>query len=326
MKKKYPLMKAARFFAAAIFAVLVLAACEQPAGTLDGGRDIGAVELRKIGLDPAYPLDGAYTLRENVTLSGWTPIGTFTAPFTGTLDGRGRTITLSGARGGLFAFTRGAVIRNLSVRAAISAEGRAHNAAAGSVVNTMLPGTRIVSCEGSGSVALTSNPAEGLMVYAGGLVGYAGDGSSDGSAPSGCVIENSGWSGTVTVTGGYPYAGGVIGYNYSQSVVRRCSSAGTVTSRGSTLPYAGGVAGYNSRESLIEDCYSTAEVQAVSESKAALAGGVAGADAAGSTIRRCYAAGGVSAAVDGGGSGSLGGSLGVRIAANAGGIVTRQLK
>jgi hypothetical protein len=136
----------------------------------------------------------------------------------------------------------------------------------------------------------------------------------------------------VTASGGYPYAGGVVGYNYTGAKVARCSAAGTVTATGANLPYAGGVAGYNSGyvgaapavRSLIEDCFSTATVQAVSSSKAALAGGVVGANAKRARVLRCYARGAVTAQVAGSGASDLGGSIGVMVAANAGGIAGAQ--
>lgn len=61
-----------------------------------------AAGLAKIGVDPAYPMNGKYQLTADITLSGsWTPIGkgyfhagTLTpVAFTGTFDGNGKTIS-----------------------------------------------------------------------------------------------------------------------------------------------------------------------------------------------------------------------------------------
>jgi hypothetical protein len=76
--------------------------------------------------------------------------------------------------------------------------------------------------------------------------------------------------------------------------------------------------------SLIENCYSTAAVTAESSSKAALAGGIAGANAKQALISKCYARGAVTAKVAGSGGSDTGGSTGVMIAANAGGIAGAQ--
>jgi hypothetical protein len=193
--------------------------------------------------------------------------------------------------------------------------------------------TTVRGCAASGKVALSSGMDAGLMVYAGGVVGYSGT-QTAGSGVSGCVITGSRWVGetsTVSASGGYPYAGGVVGYNYTGARVARCSAAGTVTATGGNLPYAGGVAGYNSGYvegtavvSLIEDCFSTATVKAVSSSKAALAGGIVGANAKRARVLRCYARGAVTAQVTGSGASDLGGSIGVMVAANAGGIAGAQ--
>ena len=48
-----------------------------------------AVDMAKIGNDGGFPLTGKYELKDNITLSNWTPIGTSTNPFTGSFDGKG---------------------------------------------------------------------------------------------------------------------------------------------------------------------------------------------------------------------------------------------
>jgi hypothetical protein len=55
-----------------------------------------AVDLAKIGTESYYPMSDTYELTANITLpSGWAPIGNGTAPFTGTFDGKGKTITIN---------------------------------------------------------------------------------------------------------------------------------------------------------------------------------------------------------------------------------------
>ncbi|MDR2795510.1 MAG: hypothetical protein LBB47_02215, partial [Spirochaetaceae bacterium] len=229
-------------------------------------------------------------------------------------------------------------IENCTARVTFTLTSNSHNNSAGGIVGTMGGNSTVRGCTASGAITLTA-PLTGegdsstFMVYAGGIAGYSGTPGLPGSNESGCLIEGSNWtSGTVSVESAYPYAGGVVGYNYSGAAVRRCWSSGTVRATGGNLPYAGGVAGYNSRidggvkgtPSTIADCYSTAAVTAVSSSRAALAGGVAGANAAGALIARCYATGAVTARVNGAGTDNLGGSVGVMVAANAGGIAGAQ--
>ena len=305
---------------------------------------------------------GYYKLTADISVNGWTPLGTVDAPFTGAFDGNNHTITFDNAAGGLFAYTKAATVWNLKIAGTITvtsetgavkvggisgnaewthitgcdssvnitAAGNEHNSSAGGIVGFMRDRSMISSCTASGNVTLNSNKA-GLMVYAGGIAGYSGTGTY-GAGASGCLITGSRRTGgLVNAVGGYPYSGGVVGYNYTGAHVTQCGAAGTVRAWGANLPYAGGVAGYNSGYvsntaivATIENCYSTAAVNAVSTSKAALAGGIAGANAKHALISKCYATGAVTASVAGNGISNIGGSLGVKIAANAGGIAGAQ--
>jgi hypothetical protein len=311
-----------------------------------------AADLAKIGKETTHPLNRYYELTENITVSDWLPIGTANTPFRGALDGKNHTITITSGSGGIFSHTSSATIWNLKVAGTITASGdivqvggiagnaiwthitncassvtitatgHFHNSAAGSIVGNMRKNSMINSCTANGSVTLqVGENDESLMIYTGGLVGYAGDGSSDGATPSGCLITKSSYNGTVTATSGYPYTGGIVGYNYSGTYITECFSTGTVTATGANLPYAGGVSGYNSRSAVISDSYSTAAVNATAASKQALAGGIVGSTAAaGSTTARCYATGIVTATIDGNSAADAGGTLAVPLAANAGGI------
>jgi hypothetical protein len=317
-----------------------------------------AADLAKIGKNSGYPLNGVYKLTGNITTAtGWQPLGG-SKNFSGAFYGMNNTITVTGG-GGIFASLKKATVYNIKVViTATASEGHVggiansaesslidgcevavtlslaasgHNASAGGIVGYMTNNVTVSNCTASGTVTLTSGMGAGLMVYAGGIAGYSGTGFA-GTGESYCRIEKSRWTGSaVTATGGYPYAGGVVGYNYTGATVAQCSSEGAVTATGGNLPYAGGVAGYNSRvgkdtktPATIENCYSTAAVAAVSTSKIALAGGIAGANAAGASISKCYATGAVAVTVSGSGTSNTGGSTGVMIAANAGGIAGAQ--
>ncbi|MDR2602143.1 MAG: hypothetical protein LBC53_06800 [Spirochaetaceae bacterium] len=322
-----------------------------------------AEDLKKIGKVTGYPLNGRYTLTADITVSGWSPL-TQTSDFSGVFDGAGRTITITGGTGGLFMYADGATVRNLAVNVTavvtaaddtgamaggivgfakrtlienctavvdLTVTGKAHNSSAGGIVGAMGSSSTVRNCAASGKVELHGDGFQ-LMVYAGGVAGYSGTPGSAGTGASGCLIERSRWtSGTVSAESPFPYAGGVVGYNYTGAAVKRCWAAGSVKARGANLPYAGGVAGYNSgyvrgkdTPSVIENCYSTAAVEAESTSKAALAGGVAGSNAKGALISKCYAAGAVTARVAGNGAEDIGGSIGPMAAASAGGIAGAQ--
>jgi hypothetical protein len=208
----------------------------------------------------------------------------------------------------------------------LSAKAGAHNSSAGGVVGSILgTDSTLSACAASGELSLTPLDGGGsFMFYCGGVVGYAGNGTADTSAaPAGAVIEKSRYTGSrVYCENAYPYAGGVIGYNYTGSIVRECyaGEAAVITAQGSCLPYAGGVAGYISGAAQVLNSYSRARVEARSTSKQALAGGIAGATAKPSLLSKCYATGAVSAQIDGSSTAGMGGSLGVPAAANAGGI------
>jgi hypothetical protein len=368
---------------ALLMALIMLAACEQaPPEPPEEGKAVetalaeppatpppdaipinSETDLKNIGKKAEFPLGGSYKLAADLALNDWTPLGSRSKPFTGAFYGMGKTITISGGTGGLFAYIKGkkakAAVRDLVVQVTASASGGSiggiagsadnaliencaatvdlalagtgHNAAVGGIVGTMGNNSTVRGCTASGKASLSSDNSAGLMVYAGGIAGYSGTPGLAGGGSSGCLIEKSTWTGAASASGGYPYAGGIVGYNYTGAAVKRCSAAGSARAVGSVLPYAGGIAGYNSgyaesasAPSLIENCFSTASVRAESASKAALAGGIAGANAAGALIARCYAAGAVTAGVAGNGTDNLGGAIGVQAAASAGGIAGAQ--
>jgi hypothetical protein len=328
----------------------------------DDAIEIGsAADLSNIGREgTGYTLDKSYKLTRSITVTGWTPLAQ-NVPFQGAFYGGDKTITIKSGTGGLFNWMKEATVYDLAVdiRAAASGgnlggianyverswiegctaevdltlNGTGHNASAGGIAGFMRNGTTVKGCRAYGSLTLNSGTADGFMVYAGGIAGYSGT-TLAGSGESYCLIEKSHWgksTSTVTVQGGYPYSGGIVGYNYTGAVVSRCWAEGTVTASGGRLPYAGGVAGYNSRvgkktgtPATIENCYSTADVSAVSDSKAALAGGIVSANAAGALISKCYATGVVTAQVTGSGTSNIDNSIGPMIAASAGGIAGAQ--
>ena len=93
-----------------------------------------AEEFAKIGNDASYPLNGSYKLMADIN-TGSTMIGSYDAPFTGTFDGNGKTVTVdidytnletannikNSAKVGLFACVKGATICNLNVKGTLDA-------------------------------------------------------------------------------------------------------------------------------------------------------------------------------------------------------------
>jgi hypothetical protein len=284
--------------------------------TIDGCEVSGTLKFSKITQNPLYSGGITGYLKNGKITNSVSAVSVDSAGYSGVYSG------------GILGYGSGSMTVSACTSSGdVKVEAGDHNSSAGGVVGFIL-GTKdstVSGCAASGNVSL--NPVEGntrlLMFYCGGVVGYAGSGTADmGDVErAGAIVEKSRYTGgTVYCVNAYPYAGGVIGYNYTGSKVTECYATGTVLSEGSRLPYAGGVAGYISGAAKVENCYSTAKVDALSTSKQALAGGIAGATAKPSLLSMCYATGQVTATIDGSGTNDMGGSLGVPQAANAGGI------
>jgi hypothetical protein len=208
-------------------------------------------------------------LAGNVTLSGsnnWTPIGTDSAPFNGTFDGQGYTITnlniknTAGDYQGMFGEIRGGV-RNLGL-ANVSITG-----------NTYVGG---VAGRNNGTIqnCYTTGTVKGADTHVGGLAG-----------------ENYGevWGcySTANVEG-RGYTGGIAGSN--TGVVRDCYTTGTVNSI--NLGFAGGVTGINnSSYGVILFCYATGTVSGGNGNQSNYAGGVVGNNSNTAGIRHTVALG-----------------------------------
>jgi hypothetical protein len=395
----------------ALILAAALAACDQPGGKIpvqeeetpkdqDGPVNkslSSAADLAKIGVDDEWPLNGLYTLTSDITLTGWTPVGSFEEPFSGEFDGGDKTITIeslqaaAGPYTGLFGYVKGGTIRRVKLAGtitvnhdsseakalfaggiagyladstledvnstvvidaasvqgpvyagglagygknltmsrctaagAVSARGQGHNSSAGGLGGYLLQST-VKDCSASGAVLLEALPLTAdkqdylFMVYGGGLLGYTGDGT----LTQGCYAE-----GTVTSRSPYPYAGGLVGYNYGDlsgetegSTIRESWAAGAVAAEAAKngIAYAGGLAGYTSQKGKLEDCWASGTVRAQSGGQYAWAGGITGSCANSGQVRRCYARGAVTA-ITGTGELPFEGQPGITPGALAGGI------
>jgi hypothetical protein len=85
---------------------------------------------------------------------------------------------------------------------------------------------------------------------------------------------------------GFPYAGGIVGYNYYGALVSQCYFQGNVLSN-TDGNYTGGIAGYNSQfdghNSRIEDCWSYGTVRGLHN-----AGGIVGQNQIHTYVKNCY--------------------------------------
>jgi hypothetical protein len=171
----------------------------------------------------------------------------------------------------------------------------------------------IEDCSYSGTVHAK---ATGSWTYAGGIAGtIVGDG--DGTLQNTTRILRCSVTGTVSIedTGsGWPYVGGIVGYNYYGALVSQSYFNGAVVAN-SGSDYTGGIAGYNSQasghNSRIEDCWSSGTVTGFNN-----AGGIVGQNQVNTYIRRCYSTAAVSTTSTAAGTGT-GGIAGLNASALA---------
>jgi hypothetical protein len=198
-----------------------------------------AEELAKIGNDAGFPLDGSYYLTADIDLGAydpWTPIGRMNAadgkpayPFTGTLNGNGKTIrnlkispTGHHHTGymaydrvtGLFGYTVGAVIKNLTVdlgEYSMEAPGGSHYTMYLSPLVGFAHGTRIYGVTVTGTLNVNFNATYGdNRLYIGAIGGKILSGEVAGCVSS-LVINGTG-------SGSY-WAGGIVGYDVTTKYI-----------------------------------------------------------------------------------------------------------
>lgn len=239
--------------------------------------------LSSIGKNDNYPLDGEYLVivqSLDLTNSDWKPIGSESAPFTGTFDGGGCVIsglninaTANGQ--GIFGYINGANVKNLIIKKPYITvtpsiqEGNTTNQAlyTGAVVGHAT-WSSIDKCAVEGGVITSSGS------YVGGVVGY----TTDSSYISGCYS-----TATINISGSY--AGGVVGATYS-TTISSCYNKGSV-SEVDTSQYIGGVVGAMSGGSYskIRSSYNNGTIKGSSTTTGALVGAVLNSDA---SITECY--------------------------------------
>ncbi len=293
-----------------------------------------AEDLKKIGTEPDFPLNGSYVLADDINLEGnannaWKSIGNFT----GTFDGDGHTISglylnsssIGRADRGLGLFTsvgQGGTVENLTVEGVIDGTnagvgiggivgknngGIISNCTSivditgsvdsnvGGIVGSSESGT-IENCCNTGSINVTGSVDSNV----GGIVGLAGN-------PNGRVtvtVENCENTGNVYVTAvkSKGLIGGIVGRANGGSTVSNCRNSGDISANKEGNSITGGIVGDN--YGAISRCNNTGAVSADGAT-----GGVAGQNVCSqsgpnSIVENCYNTGAVS------GSGDVGGVVG----------------
>ena len=177
-------------------------------------RITNSAQLYEIKYNPS----GHYSLRSNITVSNWTPIGRdiggWDGLFTGTFDGNGYTITISSfapaTLNGWYSYGLFDHIRNGKV-------------------------SRLHVAINAGAVSHTN----GEIRY-GGIAGTIDTTDGDGS-----IIENCSVSGNLVAAGSNTYVtyiGGIGGY-VSMTTIRNCLTSGSISVTGTYSGLVGGIAG-----------------------------------------------------------------------------------
>ena len=288
----------------------------------------GAVLNTLLGNDVTNGTGGYYILAVDVNLDGvsWTPVGDDTAPFTGTFDGGGRTIsnlTINSSEyyQGLFGYTSGTLSNVCLEDASVTGTGHA-GALAGRneggiisnclVVDGNISGTGAVGgLAGSNTGSITGSSAAGSISGTGsnigGLIGY-NDGPVYGSHAGGSVSGAQHIGGllgknddtvtesysTAEVSGTGDFIGGLTGENNNGTLIK-CYASGDVSGSGD---YIGGLLGENNH-GTVSFCYATGAVTG----SGFYTGGLAG-ENSGGTVIDCYSTALVS------GSSQVGGLIG----------------
>ena len=167
---------------------------------------VSITELSEI-TDP----DGVYELSSDIVLDeSFVQLGTEQAPFTGSFDGNGFTITVNGTSP--FGFVKNAELSDFAVSGVVSSKENF-----GGIVGSAEGATTIKNCSFSGTL---DSCGEGIVISAGGIAGTVGSEAS--------VIN---CSSNVSLTcEKLPYllnAGGISGRN--QGTVSQCASSGELS-------------------------------------------------------------------------------------------------
>ena len=176
----------------------------------------------------------------------WTPIGQNTGDdpkdtlaYSGTFNGNGHTISGLNVTGefaysGLFGYTEGAAIRDLTVAGKVTSTSTDSSTAVGGIIGRA-KGSTIENC---GNLCAVTAPAG----HTGGIVGYAAYMDDSSGWITGCY--NAG-----KISGG-DYAGGIVGTYYDDMFIYDCYNVGAISGNRAI----GGIAGSGSFVMLF-NCY-----------------------------------------------------------------------
>ena len=188
-----------------------------------------------LAINTGYTFKGMVVrLTEDIEVQDQISLGTSQYPFEGIFDGNGHVIRKIGAveknDGGLFGYTNGATIQNITLEAPIVQTGAA--GALGALVDRA-ENTTFFNCRVTRDPITALGEVRGSADYTGGLAGLATGATSF----INCYT-------IIPVRSTADYVGGLVGY--SEGSINHCSAQGEVTAESKS--FVGGLAGYTADE------------------------------------------------------------------------------
>jgi hypothetical protein len=296
MKKNYTIVFAV---ITALIALCAFWGCDSSGDDDDGSSSVSntigsAADLAKIGT-PGYPLNGNYELTGDITLpAGWTPIGSGTAPFTGTFDGKGHSITITSfPSAGVDISSVWQEVYDLSLILFDSSVGGGSTsgntawALFACVRNAVIKDMNITVNPDSPFVI---PPAPGRIQFFGTVAAYAINTAFTN-------INISGGELNVNATSVDIYCmGGIAGAMQDSSMTGCTVDVKISASLGNTPSVIGGVTGsmFGYQESIITGCSVREDVVAFGGDDRTITGGLVGCNSEGGTIRNSSVSGNIS--------------------------------
>lgn len=213
--------------------------------------------------------------------------------FSGVFDGKNHTLsnfTLKDEKGlfGLFGHLAIAELKNLHLKTdLVSVPSSDNYNLIGSLVAYNI-GSDIYNCTFEGSITVTNNLANNVLVHAGGLVGYMQSYSNTYSTSithsyANCNIVSDGSTELTSV-------GGLVGILFGSSVevpayVYNSKYTGNI--EGLSIA-SGGIVGALRQNTSIVECYSSGKIEAISEKRTTAAGGIVGSARTGNSVAYCF--------------------------------------
>ena len=299
-----------------------LTTAEQLAGLasiVNAGTDTFAGKTVALGADlilnKGTVTDGAWTPAEGDNSKQWTPIGTETAPFSGTFDGKGHTISGLYYHGsliyaGLFGVIENAILSNINVgigylRSSGSSGTKLLVYSMGTVVAYATSST-VQNCINYAN--LDYRPGQTEYCYAGGMIGYVRGASSVIDCVNRGDVYAENWR---TGGGSGMYVGGIVGGfaapTLSDGTVPTALMTGCINyakltgniNNGNPYGNFGGIAG-TAMNVKIAYCINYGEIK-VDSTRKLNAGGIIGATQGGLDMSYCFNYGELSACHSAGG-------------------------